>query len=260
MANNYWANRLTKSQALLFNRTRSQIDRRLRRYYKSLALQVIEDYEAVYNKLLATTLDGKQPTPADLYKLDKYWELQGNLRQRLRKLGEREISLLTKQFELTYFDTYYALEIDGLSAYKTLDDSAIGQVINQIWCTDGKNWSQRIWQNTQLLQETLEEGLIHTVAAGKKPSFLKQALQERFNVSYNNADMIVRTELAHIQTQAAKQRYQDYGIQQLEVLADPDERTCEICGKLDGKRYSINDVMPVPAHPRCRCCMVPVID
>jgi len=38
-----------------------------------------------------------------------------------------------------------------------------------------------------------------------------------------------------------------------------DNRTCPICAKPDGKRFGINDSLPIPAHPRCRCCALPVI-
>ena len=87
-----------------------------------------------------------------------------------------------------------------------------------------------------------------------------EVLQERFNVSYNNADMIARTELAHIQTQAAKKRYEDYGVKQVEIWADEDERRCEVCGKLHQKKYPIDVKLPIPAHPRCRCCVIPVVE
>lgn len=94
---------------------------------------------------------------------------------------------------------------------------------------------------------------------GKTTSQLKKFLQDEFSVSYNRADTIVRTEMAHIQTQAARQRYQEYGIQEIEIYADTDNRTCPICAKLDGKRFGINDSLPIPAHPRCRCCALPII-
>jgi SPP1 gp7 family putative phage head morphogenesis protein len=260
MANNYWANRTAKAQSVLFDKNRKQIERQLRRHYKNLALQVMDDYESTYNKLIATMEEGRQPTPADLYNLDRYWQMQGRLRDNLRKLNERQVKMLTKHFERTFLDTYQELAIESLQTYSTIDENAVQQVINQIWCSDGKSWSQRIWQNTKLLQETLNDGLVQCVAAGKPSSFLKQTLQERFSVSFNNADMLVRTELAHIQTQAAKQRYTDCGIAQVEILADKDERRCEVCGKLHGKRYPVGAAVPIPAHPRCRCCIVPVID
>lgn len=133
------------------------------------------------------------------------------------------------------------------------------QLINQIWCADGKSWSQRVWNNTDRLQQALNDKLTECVITGKTTSQLKKFLQDEFGVSYNRADTIVRTEMAHIQTQAARQRYQEYGIQEIEIYADTDNRTCPICAKLDGKRFGINDSLPIPAHPRCRCCALPVI-
>lgn len=258
MAFNYWANRLAKAQANMFDKNRKDIDTILRKQYQSLSKQVIADYEATYDKLLATLKDNKQPTPADLYKLQKYWDMQSQLDQKLSKLGRKQIAALTKNFRRQFYDVYKAIKLDS-PLFSTINDDGVMQMINQIWCADGKSWSQRIWENVGLLKETLNQGLIHTVVTGKKTSDLKKELQYRFGVSYNRADALVRTELAHIQTQAAQQRYRDYGLEEMEVLVDPDERTCNVCGKLHGKRYSINDKPPIPAHPRCRCCMVPVV-
>lgn len=132
-------------------------------------------------------------------------------------------------------------------------------MINQIWCADGKSWSSRIWTNTDKLQQALNDNLIECVVGGKKTTQLKEMLQKDFNVSYNRADSIVRTEMAHIQTQAAQQRYKDSGIQQVEIWADKDERRCDVCGKLHKTKYPVNGAIPLPAHPRCRCCIIPVI-
>ena len=261
MANHsYWQRRIESATNSLFNKSQSQIDKQLRKYYKSIAQQAISDYEAVYNKILAQQADGKQITPADLYKLDTYWEKQAQLRQQLQKLGEKEISLLTKNFESTYFDTYHSISLKGMNIFNKLDNNIVNQVLNSVWCADGKSWSQRIWHNMSLLQETLDEGLIQCVAGGKSSSYLKKQLMERFNVSYSNADAIARTELAHIQTQAAQQRYKDYGIKQMEVMAERDSRTCKICEAHDGEIYNVTDTLPVPFHPRCRCCMLPVVE
>ena len=122
-------------------------------------------------------------------------------------------------------------------------------MINQIWCADGKSWSQRIWDNTDKLQQALNDSLIDCIVTGKKTTELKKNLMKQFNVSFSRADSLVRTEMAHIQTQAAQQRYKDYGIQEVEVWVDEDERTCPICAKHEGERYPINARMPVPFHP-----------
>jgi SPP1 gp7 family putative phage head morphogenesis protein len=251
---------LAKSQTEISDKSIKQIEAQMGKYYEKTMTKVINDFEATYNKVLATVEAGREPTPADLYKLDKYWQLQAQTRVELEKLGKKKIALLSKEFELNWFDIYYSINIEGSAAFNTLDKATVQQMLTHIWCADGKNWSNRIWEDTTELLETLNEGLIHTVASGKKTTDLKNILQERFNVSYSRADALVRTEIAHIQTQAAQKRYEDYGVQQVEVWADEDERRCDVCGKLHQKRYPIGAVMPIPAHPRCRCCVIPVVE
>ena len=264
MENTYWAERMAAAQNRLTDRNRREIDKQIRKYYQSISKQIIADYEATLDKLLADlakTVTGERTslTPADLYKLDRYWEMQKQVQSKLTRLGNKQIATLTKSFKTEYWDSYRYFSLDGVKAFSTIDDNAVEQVIKQIWCADGKSWSQRIWENTKALQQTLNDELVHCVVTGKSSSHLKKLLMERFSVSYNRADALVRTELAHIQTQAAQQRYKDYGIKEVEILVDKDERTCEICGKLQGKKYPVNAKLPIPAHPRCRCCAIPVV-
>lgn len=255
----YWQERMQKAQDEVSKKNIKAIEKQLKKYYGNAAKDCIREFEATYDKLLATIEAGKQPTPADLYKLDKYWQMQGQLRQEMQRLGDKQIALLSKYFETNFFEVYYSLNIEGATAFSTIDAVVAQQMINQIWVADAKSWSQRIWDNTEKLVETLNENLIYCVATGKKTTELKNLLQERFNVSYSQADSVVRTEIAHIQTQAAKKRYEDYGIQMVEVWADEDERRCDVCGKLHQKMYPIGANVPIPAHPRCRCCILPVI-
>lgn len=256
---NYWQDRVAGAQTKLTEKSLKQIERQLRKYYKRATEQVIQDFEDTYNKLLATVEAGREPTPADLYKIDKYWKMQGQMKEELRKLGSRQIKALTEAFELNYFDVYYSIGLEGMEAFNTIDEAAVKQLINQIWVADGKSWSARIWENTEKLAQALNDELINCVVAGKPTSALKKVLQERFSVSYSAADSLARTELAHIQTQAAKQRYQDYGVREVQIWADADERRCEICGNLHKKIYPVGAAVPIPAHPRCRCCIVPVV-
>ena len=257
---NYWQERMANEQNAISTKTTKQIEKQLRKYYAAAAKRTIEDFESTYNKLLAQKKEGKDITQADLYRLDKYWEAQEQLRQRLQKLGEKKISLLTKYFELNFFDIYHSIAIPGLKAFNTIDDKLVNQLINSVWVADGRTFSQRVWNNIDRLVETLNEQLIYTVVTGKKTSELKNLLQERFNISYRRADTLVRTELAHIQTEAAKKRYEDYGIQYIEVLVDADDRTCDECKALIGKKFPIHAAPPLPVHPNDRCTIIPVID
>lgn len=256
----YWKDRMAATQSALTERNTKQVEKQLAEYYERAMGRCIGEFENTYNKLLATMAKDKQPTPADLYKLDKYWKLQAQLRDELNKLGRKEIAALSHAFELNFFDIYQSYAAEGKSAFATISTEGAQQLINQIWAADGKSWSQRIWENTELLAETLNEELVDCVISGKRTKELKQRLQKRFGVSYSRADALARTELAHIQTQAAEQRYKDYGIQQVEIWADADERRCEVCGKLHQKKYNLGEQIPIPAHPRCRCCIVPVVE
>ena len=256
----YWQDRRAEAMARLSERRVKSIEKQLAKYYADTMERVINDFEATYNKLLNTIADDREPTPADLYKLDKYWKMQAQARAELEKLGQKQIALLSKHFEANWFEIYYSINIDGATAFTTIDKQAVQQMINQIWCADGKNWSSRIWGNTTELLDTLNGELIHIVAGGKKNSDLKKILQERFGVSYSRADALVRTEVAHIQTEAAKKRYEDCGVEEVEIWADEDERRCDVCGKLHQKRYPVGAAVPIPAHPRCRCCIIPVVE
>lgn len=257
---NYWQDRETDTLNRISNKTIRQTEKQLKKYYSDLMERTLKDFEATYNKILLAREEGKEPTPADLYKLDTYWQHQAQLREELNKLGEKQIALLSKQFELNWFEIYYSIGTVGDKAFSTVDRQMVQQMINGIWCADGKNWSQRVWKNTELLAQTLNEELIHCVAAGKKTTELKKILMNRFNASYENADMLVRTEIAHIQTQAALKRYQDAGITQVQIWASKDERQCKHCGKLHKTKYLIGEAVPIPAHPNCRCNVVPVVD
>lgn len=261
MSNNYWVERAAKTQAKLTEKSVKETEKQLVKYYSKSMEKVVGQFEETYNKLLSTIAEGKAATPADLYKLDKYWMLQNELKQELQKLGDKEAALLSKQFTKQWQDIYNALAIpDATGFYNKANVEMAQQMINQIWCADGKTWSSRVWDKTDKLQQALNDNLIDCVVNGRKTTELKAILQNDFNVSYSQADSLVRTEMAHIQTQAAQHRYSEYGIKEVEVWADEDERRCEVCGELHEKRYPVNGVMPVPAHPNCRCTVIPVVE
>lgn len=264
----YWTKRQQKIQEAISDKSIKDINKQLQKYYGSAAKKVIADFEATYNKLLATVEAGKEPTPADLYKLDKYWQMQAQMRQELQKLGDKQIVELTRAFERDWFEIYYSIDLsDVTEAFNTVDKAAVQQMLNQVWCADGKTWSQRIWDNIGLLTETLNEELLHIVASGKKTTELKNKLQERFGVSYSRANTLVRTEVAHIQTQAAAQRYKDYGLERYEIMGNEDD-TCGQhgvdCHEMDGKVFYYNEMVvgknAPPFHPNCKCAIIPVID
>lgn len=255
----YWEDRQAAAQDKLTAKSIKETEKQLSKYYSRTAQRVISDFEATLDKLFVTVGEGREPTPADLYKLDKYWQMQGQLKKELEALGNKQHNLMFEKFIKEYTEIYEAIAIKDDLYFGTISREMASQMISQIWCADGKSWSSRIWTNTEKLQQALNDNLIECVLTGKKSSELKKILQADFNVSYNRADSIVRTEMAHIQTTAAQQRYIDAGIEEVKVWADKDERRCEVCGKLHNTIHNIHEKMPIPAHPRCRCCIIPIV-
>lgn len=263
---NYWAERQARAQSKLTDININRVNKQLENYYLKTMKQVIRDYETTYDGILAQINKGAEPSPALLYKQDTYWKLQGELRAKLLELGNKQATLLSKEFEKQYFSAYNALSLPSQKAFAMLDKSMVKQMINQIWCADGKNWSSRVWDNIGILQTTLNDNLIQCVSAGRSTKDLKKMLQNRFGVSYSRANTIVRTEMAHLQTMASKDRYQSYGLQYYEILGN-EENSCESepnCSEMDGKRFLLNEMVvgvnAPPFHPNCRCCIIPVVD
>ena len=256
----YWEDRQAAVQAELTKKNVAAVERQVGKYYADTQRKIIGQFQQTYNHILSSIEAGRQPTPADLYKLDTYWQMQAEVTAELTKLGNKQAEILNRAFIMQYKSIYEATAIEGLAHFNLLDTQAIDSMINAIWCADGKHWSSRIWKNTSELQETLNQELIDCLVTGRNPTYLKQRLMQSFNVSYARADSLVRTEMAHIQIQAAEQRYIDSGVNYIEVWADKDERQCEVCGKLHKKVFPIGVKVPIPAHPNCRCSILPVIE
>ena len=262
--NKYWLKRQAETASALTTKSINETNVQRTKYYRDAMRRIISDFEKTYNKVITAFGQDKQVTPADLYKLDRYWKMQAEMREELKKLGDKESALLSEKFERHWKDIYESAELPSEENFVKYSSRNAAEMINEVWCADGKNWSQRVWHNVDKLQEALNSSLLDCVISGKTTKELKQKLQKDFGVSYNRAKSIVNTEMAHIQTQSAAQRYKDSGVEYYEFLADTDKSTCDICAALDGKRFKLIEMKPgenaPPMHPNDRCCIIPVIE
>ena len=174
----YWEKRMLDAQKKWTDKDIDAINKQLLHYFRVASSSIIKEFEAVYDKVLAQAEEGKPITPADLYKLDRYYQMNAQLEKVLQNLGDKTSELLEKKFEQEYKHIYSSLATDedgktikasiSDKAFSTVDKEVAKQVANQIWCADGKSWSQRIWKNINNLQQTLNDGLIECVVTGKK--------------------------------------------------------------------------------------------
>ena len=120
-------------------------------------------------------------------------------------------------------------------------------------------FSDRIWMHQDLLKNKLSSLLQSGMIQGKNPRVLARELQNAFNTSTYDAERLMRTELARVQTEAQKQSFKRNGFTLYEFIAN--SGCCDICQSKDGKHFEVEKMMPgenaAPMHPNCRCSVAP---
>lgn len=257
----YWQKRELKQRELQYDRTLAQYEAELRKQYQQSLKAVSRDTEKLYDEILVAS-GNDTLLASDLYKYNRYFSLMKSLNKQLKALGGKEITItnqkLLDMYAITSSSVGKSINFSGEFNQKTAKE-----VINSIWCADGKHWSNRIWQNKAQLQVALEKGLIDCVSRGVSKDELVKTLMETFDVSYRKADRIARTELSYVQNKAAINKYIEAGIDEYEILSAHDERTCPICSKMNGKCFKIAEMAvgenAPPFHANCRCSVLGVI-
>ena len=116
-------------------------------------------------------------------------------------------------------------------------------------------FSDRIWMYQDLMKADLSKLLQTGLIQGKNPRVLARELKKTFNTSTFNAERLMRTELARVQTEAQKQSFERNGFDQYEFIVN--SGCCDICQGLSGKHFKVEKMMPgenaPPMHPHCRC-------
>ena len=115
-----------------------------------------------------------------------------------------------------------------------------------------------------VIKNKIREQLAWYIKSGKKTTPLKREIAETFNLSREEANILVNTEMARMQIQDSLDRYKKSGLEYFEFYAGIDDKTCNECSAIDGKKFKLKDakigVNVPPLHDGCRCCILPVVD
>ncbi|CAM2066728.1 Minor capsid protein [Sulfidibacter corallicola] len=85
------------------------------------------------------------------------------------------------------------------------------------------------------------------------PESFRHAGSRVFSKAQYRMEVIARTEVLRAHNQGRMKFHREVGVQRLEWLTMADERTCPVCGPLDGKVFPIDRFPQIPRHPQCRC-------
>ncbi len=144
--------------------------------------------------------------------------------------------------------------IDNAKTAKTVADSSFKNA----------TFSERIWVNQEQLKNSLSSVLSNALIQDKNPREFIPLIRKKFNVSRCNAERLLRTEIARVQTQAQAESYEANGIDEYEYVACGLKDVCPLCKEVDGKVFKLKDMEigenAPPMHPNCHCSTAPYSD
>jgi len=142
-----------------------------------------------------------------------------------------------------------------------LDTRRINLVLTTPWAQDGRNFSDRIWQNKDKLVRELHMELAQCIIRGENPDKAAARLADSMDVKVRQARTLIYTESAAIAMTAQRDCFQELDVEEYEVVETLDSITCSFCQDMDGKHFPLSDyqvgITAPPFHPNCRGCTCP---
>lgn len=200
--------------------------------------------------------------------------LQLQVKNSIETLRNKENEMLEDYLIKNYEDTYYhsLYEISkGLNlktSFATLDKNKINQVITKPWLKDGKNFSDRIWQDKEQLINTLRTKITQSFITGSTLDEAVEDISKFVSDKIKNKEYVARrlleTESAAYASKAQIEAFKSIDVDKYEIVATMDLHTSEICQEMDGKVFNISDqeigVTVPPFHSHCRTVIAPYFD
>ena len=244
----YWTGRMMRAQRYT-DQNIEELEKQYAKIYQNAHSEVQKQFQLLlYRKSHPDNSPKGKFTRTNLYNMERYKFAEAQLELIVNKMSD-ELREKTKEFLQKEYETTSKAFNSSSVMFHTIDERKLDTIINEVWCADGKNWSERIWTSEIRLKSKLQEVLMECVLKGYSASKASKILQEEFGVSRSNANRLARTELAHIETVAAQDRYKEYGITKWQVLVSEDEKTCPRCASMEGAIFPIDSTPPVPFHP-----------
>ena len=189
------------------------------------------------------------------YHISRLEALKLQTQQSLEVLFGNQLDTIDSAMKDIYTSGYYhtAFEIQKGAGvawdFATLDDRKIRKVINSPWAPDGKNFSERVWENRQKLVHELNTELTQNIMLGQDPQKAIDAISRKMGTSKANAGRLVMTEEAFFSSAAQKDCFHELDVEQYRILATLDSHTSDICREMDGKVFPMKDFEPGVTAP-----------
>lgn len=199
---------------------------------------------------------------------ERYEAVKAVIYAKIKKVAVKATDKLSDRLQQVYKESYYGVIDDSAKQFDVginfaiLNENAIHAAVSTKW--HGKQFSQRIWDNTDRLATTAQNLVVKSFMSGEAWSKTADKLATTFQVEKYNATRLVHTEASHIHAMADLKAYEDIGAEQYRYLATLDYRTCERCQQWDNMVLPLSEARegynyPV-LHPLCRCTTTIAVD
>ena len=210
----------------------------------------------------------KLDTPPYQYRIKRLENMQSQLDKLMNEVYKVEKNVSTDCYINSAFNAYYRnvynLQKNMNVAYQfdMLDPELIDSMLKSKW--SGNNYSNRIWDNTNALAESLKDEMLMGVLTNKTEKEMADTIMNKFAVGAYQARRLIQTESAAMTAFADQQAFKDAGIEKEMFIAVHDSRTSQICQHHDRSIVEIAKakvgVNVPPLHPNCRSHMIPYIE
>ena len=227
---------------------------------RSLLIKNIEDFKEKYPNLKHIV-----PIRENIYKLNRLEGLQLSIIMQQAEIGTVNEQAVRRHLEnLALKNANSVAELLGFGKNFYFENSdIIKNFVGVKWC-DGKNFSQRIWENTDKLARYLTTDLAQGFARGESYEKLTTQIGKRFiDVAKRDIYRLVYTEGTYIMAESSAKPFEnDFESYRLSTVGDG--KVCPICTSVAENVFRFADREPgvnfPPMHPMCRCTFEIVVD
>lgn len=260
----------------------SKLDKEIAAFYQKYGINNIIEYRIVMEALsdedrtlLIEQMDefAKQypqyahlmPVRKNIYKLNRLEGLQQSVVMHQLKIGAVNETAVTEYLNKQALRgvTAAAKAMGFGTEFYFESADIIKHIIGVQWC-GGKNFSERIWENTNKLAYYLTTDISQGFARGENYQKLTKQLRDKFlNVNAKDAYRLIYTEGTYVMAESTMQPFaKDFEKYKISTAADG--KVCPLCADISHSIFYIKDraagVNFPPFHPWCRCTFEIVVD
>lgn len=156
----------------------------------------------------------------------------------------------------------YLLSIGISTKLKKVNDKTLDKIIDKK--IDGLKYSDRLYNNKQDVAKRLKQNIKDLLEGNIDVNSIKDNINKTYNLNANNTKRLVSNEIARV-NEAINDKWISNNKYVTYVMwsATLENKTCSICGKLDGQVWEKDSKHPIPledSHVGCRCCLVPLLN